>query len=103
MSVVDAQTTATAMAERSAFTASLTATLAAPNMPLLRARRTVTVRGLGSLLDGLWLVKSVTHQITQAGHTQALALTRNALGAVPGSGGSASAAARAAAPVGSSL
>lgn len=103
VSVVDAQTSATAIAERSAFTANLTATLAAPNMPLLRARRTVTVRGLGSVLDGLWLVKSVTHQITQAGHTQALALTRNALGAVPGSGRGASAAARAAVPVGSSM
>jgi len=44
------------------------------------------VRGLGTVLDGLWLVRSVTHQITQAGHTQALALTRNALG--PGGGGS---------------
>jgi phage protein D len=103
VSVVDAQTTATAMAERSAFAANLTATLAAPNMPLLRARRTVTVRGLGSMLDGLWLVKSVTHQITPAGHTQALALTRNALGAAAGSGGAASAAGRAAAPVGPSL
>jgi phage protein D len=103
VSVVDAQTTATAMAERSAFAANLTATLAAPNMPLLRARRTVTVRGLGSVLDGLWLVKSVTHQITPAGHTQALALTRNALGAAAGSGGAASAAGRAATPVGLSM
>jgi len=86
VAIVSAQTSATAMAERSAFTASLNATLSAPDMPLVRARRTITVRGLGTVLDGLWLVRSVTHQITQAGHTQALALTRNALG--PGGGGS---------------
>jgi hypothetical protein len=49
-------------------------------MPLLRARRTVTVAGLGEALDGLWLVRSVRHTITPGGHTQAVGLTRNALG-----------------------
>ena len=68
------------LAERSAFGASLSVTLTAPSMPLLRARRTVTVRGLGPLVSGLWLVKSVRHTITQGGHTQAVTLTRNALG-----------------------
>jgi hypothetical protein len=68
------------LAERTAFGASLLVTLTAPGMPLLRARRTVTIRGLGSLVSGLWLVKSVRHTITQGGHTQALTLTRNALG-----------------------
>lgn len=68
------------LAERSAFGASMSVTLTAPGMPLLRARRTVTVRGLGPLVSGLWLVKSVRHTITQGGHTQALTLTRNALG-----------------------
>jgi hypothetical protein len=68
------------LAERSAFGASLSVTLTAPGMPLLRARRTVTVRGLGPLVSGPWLVKSVRHTITQGGHTQALTLTRNALG-----------------------
>jgi hypothetical protein len=77
---LDSQTVATAMAERSAFGASLSATLTAPSMPLLRARRTVTVAGLGELLDGLWLVRSVRHTITPGGHTQAVGLTRNALG-----------------------
>jgi len=38
------------------------------------------VRGLGPLVSGLWLVRSVRHTITQGGHTQALTLTRNALG-----------------------
>lgn len=86
MSVTDAQTSATAMAERSAFAASLSTTVTAPDAPLIRARRTITVRGLGGRLDGLWLVKSVTHSITQAGHSQALNLTRNALGR-PDTGG----------------
>jgi hypothetical protein len=71
---------ARAMAERTAFGASMSVTLTAPGMPLMRARRTVTVRGLGPLVSGLWLVKSVRHTITQGGHSQALTLTRNALG-----------------------
>jgi phage protein D len=78
--VVDSQTVATAMAERSAFGLTLSTTLTQPAMPLLRARRTVTVAGLGEALDGLWLVRSVRHTITPGGHTQAVGLTRNALG-----------------------
>jgi hypothetical protein len=87
VSVADAQTTARAMAERSAFAATLSATLTAPDAPLVRARRTMTVRGLGSRLDGLWLVKSVTHSVTQAGHSQAITFTRNAIGAADTAGG----------------
>jgi len=77
------------LAERSAFGADLSVTLNTPEMPLVRARRTVRVRGLGTLVSGLWLVKSVRHTVTQAGHTQALTLTRNALGddAAAGAGG----------------
>lgn len=79
------------LAERSAFGASLSVTLTAPGMPLLRARRTVTVRGLGPLVSGLWLVRSVRHTITQGGHAQALTLTRNALGASGAAGAAAAA------------
>lgn len=68
------------LAERSAFGASLSVALSSPDMPLVRARRTVQVRGLGDLVSGPWLVKSVRHTITPGGHTQALSLTRNALG-----------------------
>ncbi len=68
------------LAERSAFAASLSVTLTTPEMPLLRARRTVYVRGLGTSVSGLWLVRSVRHSIDQGGHTQAVTLTRNALG-----------------------
>lgn len=86
VSVLDAQSTATAMAERSAFGATLTATLTSADSPLIRARRTVTVAGLGEALDGPWLVRSVRHTITPGGHSQAIGLIRNALGD-PGVGG----------------
>ena len=75
------------MAENSAFGATLSISLTAPSMPLLRARRTVTVRGLGPLVSGLWLVKSVRHTITPGGHTQSVSLTRNALGERAGAAG----------------
>ena len=68
------------MAERSAFGASLSVQLATADMPLVRARRPVTVAGLGEALNGCWLVRSVRHTINQGGHTQALELIRNALG-----------------------
>ena len=87
VAVLDAQTTATAMAERSAFGASLSATLSAPGMPLVRARQNITVAGLGEALDGPWLVQSVRHTITPGGHTQALGLIRNALGDPAAGGG----------------
>jgi phage protein D len=90
VSVLDAQSTATAMAERSAFGATLNATLTSADSPLIRARRTVTVAGLGEALDGLWLVRSVRHTVTQGGHSQALGLIRNALGN-PAEGGGAGA------------
>jgi hypothetical protein len=76
----DPDVAARVLAERSAFGATLSVTLSAAGMPLLRARRTVTVRGLGPLVSGLWLVKSVRHTVTDGGHTQAVTLTRNALG-----------------------
>ncbi len=90
VSVLDAQSTATAMAERSAFGATLSATLSSADSPLVRARRTVTVAGLGEALDGLWLVRSVRHTVTPGGHSQALGLIRNALGD-PAAGGAAGA------------
>jgi len=68
------------LAEHSAFAASLSVSLSTPNMPLVRARRTVQVRGLGDLVSGPWLVKSVRHTVTPGGHTQNVSLTRNALG-----------------------
>jgi len=86
VTVVDAQTTATAMAERSAFGATLNVSLSSPEAPLVRARRTVTIAGLGEALDGLWLVRSVRHTVTPGGHVQVVGLIRNALGD-PAAGG----------------
>jgi phage protein D len=103
VSVLDAQTTATAMAERSAFGASLTATLTSPDAPLVRARRTVTVAGLGEALDGLWLVRSVRHTVTPGGHSQALGLIRNALGGGSAGGAAGALAGAVGAAVGVSL
>jgi len=80
VAVVDAQTTATAMAERSAFGATLSVTLSSPDAPLIRARGTVAVAGLGEALDGPWLVRSVRHTVTPGGHVQVVGLIRNALG-----------------------
>jgi phage protein D len=47
---------------------------------LLRARRTVEVAGLGSVLSGLYLVDRVRHVVTTAAHRQQGTLRRNALG-----------------------
>ena len=47
---------------------------------MLRAKRTVLVRGLGSSLSGLYLVERVRHVIGVDRHRQQLTLVRNALG-----------------------
>lgn len=103
MSVVDAQAAAQAMAERSAFGASLSTTLTSPDAPLIRARRTVTVAGLGEALDGLWLARSVRHTVTPGGHVQAVGLLRNALGGPAAGGGLAGLAAGVGAALGAVL
>jgi phage protein D len=87
----DAATTARSLARTWAFGASLNVTLTAPQMPLLRARRTVMVTGVGPLLSGQWLVRRVSHTLTQGGHSQAVTLARNALGASSAAGGAAGA------------
>jgi hypothetical protein len=47
---------------------------------MLRAKRTVLVKGLGSSLSGLYLVQKVRHILGVDRHRQQLTLTRNALG-----------------------
>ena len=72
---------ATGLARRSAFAASLTAEIDTAGVGLmLRAKRTVLVRGLGSSLSGLYLVDRVRHVIGVDRHRQQLRLVRNALG-----------------------
>jgi Phage tail baseplate hub (GPD) len=47
---------------------------------MLRAKRTVLVKGLGSALSGLYFVESVRHTLSVDSHRQRFQLTRNALG-----------------------
>jgi hypothetical protein len=71
----------TGLARESAFTVELTAEVDADVTGLmLRARRTVLVRGLGSLLSGQYLVQRVRHRVSTEAHVQELTLVRNALG-----------------------
>jgi hypothetical protein len=78
---VDPGATAAGMADRSAFVISLTAEIDSDTAGvLLRARRTVLVKGLGSELSGLYLVERVRHRITANRHVQDVTLSRNALG-----------------------
>jgi phage protein D len=78
---VDPGATAAGMADRSAFALTLSAEIDSDTAGvLLRARRTVLVKGLGSELSGRYLVERVRHRITANRHVQELTLTRNALG-----------------------
>lgn len=77
----DPQEAATGLARRSAFTVTLTAKLDTERTGLLlRARRPVLVRGLGSRLSGRYLADRVRHVVTLDAHTQEVTLKRNALG-----------------------
>jgi hypothetical protein len=49
---------------------------------ILRARRLVGVRGSGLSYDGLFYVKSVTHQITKGSYTQSFRLSRDGVGSL---------------------
>jgi hypothetical protein len=78
---VDPFAAATGLARRSAFGARLTVELDTAGVGLmLRAKRTVLVKGLGSSLSGLYLVQRVRHVLGVDRHRQQLTLVRNALG-----------------------
>jgi hypothetical protein len=78
---VDPQETATGLARRSAFGVTLTVRIDTERTGLLvRARRPVLVRGLGTVLSGRYLVDRVRHVVTLDSHLQDVTLTRNALG-----------------------
>lgn len=78
---VDATATATGLARQSAFMVTLTVELDVDLIGLmLRARRTVLVKGLGDTLSGRYLVQRVRNRVTPAGHRQSVTLVRNALG-----------------------
>ena len=72
---------ATGLARESAFAVRLTTVIDTDAVGLLlRARRTVLVRGLGTTLSGRYLVSRVRHSVTTDRHVQQLSLVRNALG-----------------------
>lgn len=72
---------ATGLARGSAFGVRLSVEIDTAGVGLmLRAKRTVLVKGLGSTLSGLYLVERVRHVLSVDSHRQQLQLTRNALG-----------------------
>jgi hypothetical protein len=78
---IEPQATADGLARRSAFTVTLTAEVDPDKSALLvRARRTILVKGLGSQLSGRYLVQRVRHQVSLDAHRQSVTLVRNALG-----------------------
>jgi hypothetical protein len=78
---VEPEKAATGLARQSAFVVTLTAEIDTDRTGLLlRARRTVLVKGLGSTLSGRWLIRRVRHRVTLVSHVQELTLVRNALG-----------------------
>ena len=78
---LDPTLTAEALARRSAFAVELSVEIDAERSGMLvRARRPILVKGLGSSLSGRWLVERVRHTVTLERHRQQLTLVRNALG-----------------------
>ena len=50
-----------------------------PRDGVLKARKLVSVRGAGNAFDGLYYVKSVTHNIKRGEYKQSFTLSRNGL------------------------
>ncbi len=72
---------ATGLARESAFAVRLTAEIDTAVVGLmLRARKTVLVKGLGKTLSGRYLVERVRHKVNTQRHAQEITLVRNALG-----------------------
>ena len=82
---IEALAAATGMARRSAYGLRLAVEVDAAQAGMVRARRTLLVKGLGSVLSGPYLVERVRHRVELTEHRLELALVRNALGA--GGGG----------------
>lgn len=72
---------AASVARSKAYAVVLTAEIDTDDSGLLvRARRPLLVRGLGTTLSGRYLVDRVQHVVTSSSHRQRLELRRNALG-----------------------
>ena len=77
---IEALAAATGLARRTAYGVRLAVEVDAAQAGMIRARRTVLVKGLGSALSGPYLVERVRHQIELTEHRMALDLVRNAFG-----------------------
>ena len=78
---IDPEAASTGLARRTAFAVTLDVEIDPDKTGLLlRAGRTVLVKGLGSTLSGRYLVQRVRHTVTTAAHKQSVTLVRNALG-----------------------
>lgn len=78
---VEPQRVAESLAHRAAYGVTLTAEIDTDRFGvLLRARKPVLAKGIGSTLSGRYLVEKVRHEITMATHKQKLTLRRNAIG-----------------------
>ena len=82
---VEALAAATGLARRSAYGLRLAVEVDAAQAGVVRARRTLLVKGLGSALSGPYLVERVRHRIELTEHRMQIDLVRNAFGA--GAGG----------------
>lgn len=78
---VEPAAAAASVARRTAYSVTLTAEIDTDDSGLLvRARRPLLVRGLGTTLSGRYLVEKVQHVVTRSSHRQRIELRRNALG-----------------------
>lgn len=82
---IEALAAATSVARRTAYGLRLNVDVDAAQAGMVRARRTLLVKGLGSALSGPYLVERVRHRIELSEHRIGLDLVRNAFGA--GGGG----------------
>jgi phage protein D len=82
---IDPTEAAKALARRSAFALTLDVELEPARVDaLIRARRTVSVGGLGRPLSGTYLVDRVRHRVRPELHVQTVTLVRNAFGGTAG-------------------
>jgi hypothetical protein len=82
---IDPTEAAKSLAGRAAFALTLDVELDPAYVDaLLRARRTISVGGLGLPLSGTYLVDRVRHRVRPDLHVQSVTLVRNALGGIAG-------------------
>ncbi|MGH1491150.1 MAG: hypothetical protein ACRBK7_17445 [Acidimicrobiales bacterium] len=78
---IDPFESASGRARQDAFGVRLTATIEPIKRgPLIRARRTIEIEGLGTRLSGLYLAERVRHRLSENDHLEEVVLVRNALG-----------------------